>query len=134
MHHPQIVVVERESRLALLLRPLAEAERWLLREPRQDDVAWRLLQQPGPTVLVVRPGQPPERDLALIERVSRQCPDVATVAVGEVDDPPAVAGLAWDVGADFALYPPLSRDLLADVVAGLMRRTIDRVFPAGAAP
>jgi hypothetical protein len=133
MHHPQIVVYERDSRLADALRSLADAERWVVREPRQADPLWRLLQTGGPTVLVVKFGSSPDRDLALIEGVSRQLPDVATVAVGDLEGAAVLAGLAWDVGAAFALFPPQSRDLLPEIVAGLMRRAIrDTVAPVPA--
>src|SRR5262249_35615532 len=43
-----------------------------------------------------------------------------------------LAGLAWDVGARFALVPPLSRDLLPEVVTGLMRRGGRDTLPAAA--
>jgi DNA-binding response OmpR family regulator len=130
MFHPHVIVHERDGRLAQQLRPLAESERWPLREPRQADVLDRLLRQGGPAVLVVKLGPTPERELALLERVSWQWPDVATVAVGDVDDADTLAGLAWDVGADYALFTPLSRDLLPEVVAGLMRRAVRDTLPA----
>lgn len=124
MRHPQLVVSERDGQLAALLRPLAEAQRWVLREPKQAEVLTRHINSGGPTVLVARLGKMPERELSLLGRVAWQLPDVATVAVGDVDDAAVLAGLAWDVGVDYALFPPLSRDLLPDVVAGLMRRTV----------
>jgi len=133
MLHPQIVVHEPDTRLADQLRPLAAAERWALREPRQAEPLWRVLAAAGPTVFVIKLGSSPERELALIQRVSWHLPDVATVAVGDVDAPAGLAGLAWDVGAAFALFPPQSRDLLPDVVAGLMRRGIKDALPAAVA-
>jgi hypothetical protein len=124
MLHPQVVVYERDSRLADQVRPLAAAERWALRESRQADPLWRVLQAGGPTVLVVKMSSSPESELALIERVSWQLPDVATVAVGDLEGAIVLAGLAWDVGAAYALFPPQSRDLLPEIVNGLMRRAI----------
>ncbi len=133
MLHPQIVVYERDSRLADQLRPLATTERWVMREPRQAVPLWRMVQSGGPTVLVVKVGPSPDKELALIERVSWQLPDVAMVAVGDQDDAAVLPGLAWDVGAAFALFPPLSRDLLPEIVAGLMRRAIrDTIAPVSA--
>ena len=85
MLHPQIVVHEPDTRLADQLRPLAAAERWALREPRQAEPLWRVLAAAGPTVFVIKLGSSPERELALIQRVSWHLPDVATVAVGDVD-------------------------------------------------
>jgi hypothetical protein len=135
MLHPQIVIHERDGRLAEQVRSLAAAERWVVREPRQADPLWRVLQAGGPTVLVVKFGSSPDRDLALIERVSWQLPDVATVAVGDLESATALAGLAWDVGAAFALFPPQSRNLLPEIVAGLMRRAIrDAVSALDAEP
>jgi hypothetical protein len=134
MLHPQIVVHERDGRLAEQLRPLAAAQRWALREPRQAEPLWRTLATGGPTVFVVKVGRKePERELSLIERVSWQLPDVATVAVGEPEDAAVLAGVAWDAGAAYALFPPLSRDLLPDVVAGLMRRAVRAALPAAPA-
>ncbi len=133
MLHPQIVVHERDGRLAQQLRPLAEARRWPLREPRQVEPLWRLLHQGGPTVLVVKLSRKePERELALVERVSWQLPDVATVVVGDPEEAESLAGLAWDVGAAYALFPPVSRDLLPDIVAGLMRRAVEQSLPGPA--
>ncbi|MFO0809499.1 MAG: hypothetical protein U0746_12810 [Gemmataceae bacterium] len=125
MRHPQIVVSERDGQLARLLRPVAEAERWVMHEPRQAEVLTRHLHAAGPTVLVVKLSKKePERELALLGRIAWQLPTVATIAVGDVDDAAILAGLAWDVGVDFALFPPLSRDLLPGVVTGLMRRSL----------
>jgi hypothetical protein len=132
MLHPQIVVHERDSRLALQLKPLAKASLWAFREPRQEDVLWRVLRQGGPTVLIVKVSRTPERELALIEQVSWQLPDIATVAVGDPEDAVTLAGLAWDVGASFALFPPLSRDLLPEIATGLMRRAVQVTLPAAA--
>jgi hypothetical protein len=130
MRYPQIVVHERDGRLADQLRPLAAAERWGLREPRQADVLWRTLESGGPTVFVIRLGRPPDQDFELIERISWLLPDVATVVVGDPDDAPPAAGLAWDLGAAYALFPPQSRDLLPDIVAGLVRRSVRDSLPS----
>jgi hypothetical protein len=119
--------------LAEQLKALAEARRWALREPRQSEPLWRLLRQDALTVLVVKLSREPERQLALLERVNWQLPDVATVAVGDPEDALTLAGLAWDMGVSFALFPPLSRDLLPDVVAGLMKRAIRHTLSAAPA-
>ena len=81
MLHPQIIVSERDGRLAAELQPLAEAKRWALREPRQADVLHRFLQLGGPTILVIKLGTPPDRELALLERVSWQLPTWTESAV-----------------------------------------------------
>jgi hypothetical protein len=124
MLHPQIVTWERDSRLADQLRSLATTERWALREPRQTGPLWRILQIGGPTVFVVKIGHSADRDLSLVDRVTWELPDIATVVVGDLESASVLSGLAWDVGAAYALFPPLSRDLLPEIVTGLMRRAI----------
>lgn len=120
MRHPQLVVWERDSRLAGQLAPLAVERRWTLRETRQVESCYRLLSGPGPAVLVLRLAPAAADGPALLERVARSLPDVCTVAVGDADGPPGLAALAWDLGADFALFSPVPLTLLPDVVAGLM--------------
>jgi hypothetical protein len=128
MLHPQIVVHEPDGRLAEQLRPMASAQRWALREPRQVGPLWRALSADAATVFVVKIGETPDREFALVERLSWELPCVATVAVGDLENP-AAAGLAWDIGAAYALFPPISRDLLPDIVAGLMKRAIRDSLP-----
>jgi hypothetical protein len=133
MLHPQIIVHERDSRLAALSKDLAAAERWALREPRQSESLWKFLRQSCPTVFVLAIARNPDAELRLIQEVAWKCPHVAVVAVGSVDDAETLAGLCWDLGADYALFPPLSRDLLPDVVRGLMQRAIKKESPPAAA-
>lgn len=128
MLHPQIVVFEPESRVAPQLRALAAAERWALREPRLESNCREQLQPITPTVLVIFVEEPAERALTLVADAARLA-HVAVVAVGSVENAETLAGVAWDCGAEFALFPPLSRDLLPDVVRGSMHRTIERLGP-----
>ena len=133
MLHPQIIVWERESRIAPLLRDLATQERWVLRQPRQRGVCWDQLRQNTPTVFVIRMERPADAELALLLQVKDECPRVAAVAIGVAEDADTLAGLCWDLGADYALFPPLSRDLLPDVVRGLMQTRIKKESPPAAA-
>ena len=55
----------------------------------------------------------------LLEQAGAQFPDARTVVVGAHDDP-ALAELAWDLGADFVLFPPFSWEHLPSIVTGLM--------------
>ena len=119
MRHPQLLVYEGDGRLAALLRPLAEQHRWLLREPRQAGACVRLLARGGPGALVIKAGRDLERELTLLERVRWLCPGSAVVLVGDADHP-RLAGLAWDLGAAYVLLPPLPRESLPEIVAGLM--------------
>ena len=121
MKHPQVLVCESDGRLAALLRETAERHRWMLREPRQLGACLRLLRRGGPSVLVLKVGRDLEHDLSLLERVTWLRPDTGVIVVGDTDHA-ALGGLAWDLGADFVLLPPLPRELLPELVAGLMRR------------
>ena len=125
MRHPMLVIVEGDGRLSAQLRPLAEQHQWALHEPRQSTACLRLLRRGGPAVLVIKAGRDLERELGLLERAVRLFPDVATVLVGDVDHP-ALAGLAWDVGAACVLFPPQSRESLPDILVGLMNPAGER--------
>jgi hypothetical protein len=126
MRHPMLLIVEGDGRLVAQLRPLAERNKWALYEPGLPASCLRLLRRGGPAVLVIKAGRDLERELGLLERAAWLFPEAATVLVGDVDHP-ALAGLAWDLGADYVLFPPQPRDLLGEIVAALMR-------PSGAVP
>jgi DNA-binding NarL/FixJ family response regulator len=121
MRHPQVLIHERDGRLATLLRGILETRRlrWPVREPRDLAGCLRLLQRGGPAVLIVRAGRDLERELTLLERIAWLHPDTATVFVGDAEHA-ALTGLAWDLGAHYVLLLPQSRELLPDVVIGLM--------------
>jgi hypothetical protein len=119
MRFPQLIVYESDGRLAALLRDLAAASRWSLREARQTDECLRLLASPtGPAVLVVRIGRDLEQEMALIEEVGHRYPGAAAVVVGDAEHDRLV-GMAWDLGAAYVYVAPPREDLVA-VVAGLM--------------
>jgi len=116
MRHPQILVYERDGRLARLLSESAEANRWVLREPRQIENCLALLREGGPSVLVLRVGSKLETELGLLEQAHRLRPDAAIFAVGDVENDP-LAGLLWDLGAHYVLFPPQPREQLPEIVA-----------------
>ena len=142
MRLSQVLVYETDGRLAALLRPLAEPRKWSLREPRRPESCLRLLRGGGRAVLVLKLGPVPRREeagpaepalvqeLSLLERVTRLCPETATVVVGDADHA-ALAALAWDLGAAYVLFPPQPRDGLPDVVAGLLGQTARPDRPPG---
>jgi DNA-binding response OmpR family regulator len=128
MRYPQVLVYEGDGRLAALLRPLAEERRWSLREPRQVEQVLRLLRRSDAAVLVLKLGRDLERELTLLDRVTWLVPAAATVVVGDGDHA-ALAALAWDLGAGYVHFPPQPRELLAEVVAGLLGQP-DAAAPA----
>jgi hypothetical protein len=119
MRRAQVVVCETDGRLGALLRETAAARGWWLREVRHAARILGLVRQGLAGVVVLKAGRDLEQEFAVLERIHRQFPDTAAVVVGDADQP-ALAGLAWDLGARFVLFPPLVREQLPEVVSGLM--------------
>jgi hypothetical protein len=121
MRHPQMLVYEADGRLAEVLRPLAEKNKWLLREPRQLSACLRLFDRGGPGVLVLRPSRDLERELAMLEQLSWLHPDAATILVADSNQV-SITALAWDLGVHWVLPPPHTRERLTEIVTSLMGR------------
>jgi DNA-binding response OmpR family regulator len=119
MRYPQVLVYENDGRLAELLRRESESRRWSLREPRRQESCLRLLARGGPSVLVLKVGADLTREFTLLERVAWLYPEAAVVVVSDTENP-ALAGLAWDLGASFVLFPPFLRHQLPEIVTGLV--------------
>jgi DNA-binding response OmpR family regulator len=128
MRAPQIVVCESDRWAADLLRGTAELWQWPLRELRDEAAIVRALGRGGPSVLVLEIGGDLERDLALLARLTWLCPQASAVAVSPVASA-ELTGLAWDLGADYVLAPPLPRDALLPVVLGLMETASPKTTP-----
>ena len=120
MRHPQVLLYENDTLLTALLEEAAAEHRWALRHPRDADECLDLLRGGGPGVLVLRVGRNLEFELSLLERVAALFPDTGVVVVGEVGHAP-LAGLAWDLGADYVMILPQPREMLPEVVACLLR-------------
>src|ERR1700722_16842515 len=106
MQQTQVVTYGLHDVLAERLRELAQARRFWLRETSQFAACRNLVQTAPPSVFVLVLGRDVERELALLEQMHACQPGTATIVVGETDNP-ALAGLAWELGATFALFPPL---------------------------
>jgi hypothetical protein len=149
MRHPQLLVFERDGRIAWLLKEVCAQHRWALREPRQTEACLRLLRAGGPVLLVVRTtgklAKEPttedteqerrtiERSFALMERAHWLRPDAAILAVGERDEP-ALTALAWNLGATYVLAPAQALGGLPGLVGHLMESLVRREMPAGEEP
>jgi hypothetical protein len=147
MQFPQILVYETDGLLAAMLRDTAKTNRWALREPRKASSCLRLLQPLCPSVLVLKIGTYVKREaglplkeeveqrragnrekeqvhsLELLARVHEQFSDTAIVAMGDAEDV-GLTGLAWHFGASYVLVPPQPRNLLPEIVVGLMHEAI----------
>lgn len=126
MRAPQLVIVETDGWIARLLGDLAAESAWLVRAARSAPEALALVRDRRPSVLVAQlaPADTGPGALALVADASRLFPDVPVVVVSDVkfNDADRVAWTAalFDLGARYALFPPLTRPVLEDVVSGLM--------------
>jgi hypothetical protein len=130
MRLPRLLVYETDGRLAELLKETARNQRWALYKPRLASTCLRLLGRGGPAVVVLKVGRDAKnQEMQLLDQATWLFPDTAAVVVGDVDDP-ALAGLAWDLGASLVLPSVQVRDQLATVVVDLMDSAIGK-YPAG---
>lgn len=133
MRLPQIIILAFDDWLAKQMAEFANDHRWLLREVRQAGACLTLLKEPRPTVLLAQ--LDPHADgiaasLQFLIDVHRLHPAVATVVVSDVkineEERVAWAGTAFDLGARYILFPPLTRPVLEDLVGGLMASILER--------
>ena len=47
-------------------------------------------------------------------------PRTVTIAIGEADNP-VLAGLAWELGATFALFPPLPVERITEIIVPILQ-------------
>jgi DNA-binding NarL/FixJ family response regulator len=121
MRTAQVLIIENDSLLTAMLEGLVvQKQRCLLRHPRDLKECLELLRDGGPSVVVLRLSQNVEEEMGLAAEVANLYPDAGLVVVGEPVHAP-LAGLAWDLGADYVLILPQPRELLPEIVAGLLR-------------
>ena len=125
MRYPQIVVYERDGRLAELLRRLAGERRWKIREPRRLELCLRMLDGAGLSVFVLRAGTDIVREMTLMDEVLWLCPEVATVVVSDGNQP-ALDCLAWELGVAYVHASLTSRTGLPDLVSHMMDSLVSR--------
>jgi len=119
MQQTQVVTYGIDGVLAERLRELAQAQRFWLRETSQFSACRSLIVSTAPSVFVVVLGKDLERELALVEQVHACLPGTRTIVVGETDHP-ALAGLAWELGATYPLFPPTPVEVIADLIVRLL--------------
>lgn len=115
MQQTQILTYGIDGILAERLRELAQAKRFWLRETSQLAACRNLVQSSSPSILVMVLGGDLERELTLLEEVHASQPGTAIIVIGEADNP-ALAGLVWDLGATFALFPPMPVERITDLI------------------
>ncbi len=138
MRHPQLIVLAFDDWLGKQLAEFARDHRWVLKEVRQTGACLALLREPRPTVLLAQL-DPHAADvaapLAFLADVHLGFPHVLTAVVSDVklneDERVGWTATAFDLGARFVLFPPLSRPILEDLVGGLMASLIQRIAGEG---
>ena len=116
MQQTQVLTYGMHGVLAERLREMAQARRFWLRETSQFSACQNLVQSSPPSVFVLVLGRNLEHELALLEQVHACLPGTPTIVVGDADHP-SLVGLAWELGATFALFPPTSVELITELVA-----------------
>jgi hypothetical protein len=120
MQAAQVLVFEADNRLTQILEEVAAGKnRWLLRHPRGLKECLEMLGAGWPSVLVVRLGRDVEEELTLVSEVAHLHPDAGLVVAADETHAP-LAGLAWDLGADYVLILPQPRELVTEIVARLL--------------
>jgi hypothetical protein len=120
MRFPQVVIYETDGRLAHVLAGLIAEKRWILRESRQPDSCLRILRANVPSVLVLAITVDSDSQLELLDQAVRSCLEVRIIAVCAGNVLPSLPGIAWDLGADFVLSPPMPLTHLPEIVSYLM--------------
>jgi hypothetical protein len=119
MQQAQVLTYGVAGVLAERLRELAQTRRFWLRETSQFAACQNLVQTSPPSVFILLLGRDLERELALLEQVHACLPGTPILVIGEGDHP-ALAGLAWELGATFALFPPTPVEAIMELVVHLM--------------
>jgi hypothetical protein len=127
MRHPQILVYERDGRVAQFIRtqrPQPESGKWRLREPRSLDACLELLKDGGRSVLAIKVGKDVLREFVILERVAWLFPEIDIVVLAETENP-ALTTLAWELGAVCVLPPPQPHPDLINLLEAVLRPQAD---------
>jgi DNA-binding NtrC family response regulator len=119
MQQAQVITYGIDAALAEKLRQLAHEKRFRLRETGQLSACRSLVQATPPSVLVLELGRDLEAELALLEQVHALVPAMASIVVGDTDNP-VLAGLAWELGATFVLFPPTPVEWIGELLARML--------------
>ncbi|HZZ78446.1 MAG TPA: hypothetical protein VFE62_07995 [Gemmataceae bacterium] len=117
MQLAQVVTYGIDDVLAERLRERAQTRRFRLRETNQLAACRNLVQSSSVLVMVL--GRDMERELELLEQVHAALPRTATIVIGESANP-LLAGLTWDLGASFALFPPTPLERIGELLERIL--------------
>jgi DNA-binding response OmpR family regulator len=120
MRYPQVLVYESDGKLAAFLRDATREQRWSLREPRSLEGCLRLLRRGGPNLLIIKLGKDLVREMTILDQVHWLFPATAVFLVGDAENA-SVEALAWELGAQFVLFPPIPRQELIHAMASFLK-------------
>lgn len=121
MRHAQLILLDSDDRLAAPLRAAALRRRWAFRAPKRPGAWARHLTPGGSAVLVLRVGRDVVEELGVLANAVRWFPEVPVVAALDSAEP-ALAELAWDLGATYVGARTGEGPALAEVVAAILER------------
>jgi DNA-binding NtrC family response regulator len=132
MRHAQVVVYESDGALAEQISDLARENGWLVRESRQPDACVNYLCEARPAALLLKLERKMIDELTLLFTINEKVPDCPVVVISDVKLDGArersnLSALAYDLGARFVMFPPLTKTVVEDLVSGLMAATIRRL-------
>jgi DNA-binding NtrC family response regulator len=119
MRQRKVLICDSDLLAAALLRPLAQAHGWSLREVRHAKVCIGLLQPGASSVFVLRVGNDLPGEMAILHQAAQRFPETAIIVICDHDNS-AVFELAWDLGARFVLPPEHLKELLPGVALGFL--------------
>lgn len=135
------MILELDGWLSRQLSELANMRRWLLRETRQIGAAKTLLSPNRPTVLIAQldPRREKVDGLEFLKWLHLNHPNVSTLAVSDVKlnddaDRAAWTELMLDLGVRGVLFPPLTRNVLEEIVGQMMTTVLARTRPGWEPP
>jgi DNA-binding NtrC family response regulator len=132
MRYPQIVIYENNGWIAGQIADFAAERKWLVRESRQIDTCLQLLREARLSVLLLKLERQLFEEMKLVQQVHQLVPRCPVVVVSDVKMESAeqrlnFAGLAYDLGAAYVLFPPLTAVILEDLVSGLLGAAINTI-------
>lgn len=114
MKRAQLVTYGVAGRLEDRLTRWADERQWRMRPLQDEAAALRVLAEGG--VFVLKIGRDLVREMELLAKVTRLLPETVSVVVGDGDNP-ALAALAWHLGARWVALPMESVEDLEKVLA-----------------
>ena len=132
MRHPQLVVYESDGYLAAQVGDVARENGWIVRESRRPETCAAFLSEARPALLLLKLERKLIDELTLLAHLNATVPDCPVVVFSDLKLENAaqranLAGLAYDLGARYIMFPPLTRHVIEDIVTGLMEATIHRL-------